>query len=107
MCRASCVVRRQSTAAERAAEWAAEWVGGSGWAEVDGRCGVWCGVSYLRVPVMSEPDDDHTLLFGEDGLVDLPSIRQVWEHVRHGGNSTSSRAVWCGCGVVWCRWVQS
>ena len=29
----------------------------------------------LGIPVMSEPDDDDTILFGFDGLVDVPAGR--------------------------------
>jgi hypothetical protein len=39
------------------------------------------------IVVTTEPDDDEAIVFGHDGLVDVPAGVEVWEHVRHG----------CGC----------
>ena len=36
------------------------------------------------VPVVPEPDENNPVLLGEDGLVDLPAIRQMLEHETHG-----------------------
>lgn len=38
----------------------------------------------LRVPVVAKADDDDAVLFGLDGLVDVPARGQVGEKVRHG-----------------------
>ena len=36
-----------------------------------------------RVPVVPKPNDDHAVFFRKDGLIHLPAIMQVREHVRH------------------------
>ena len=36
-----------------------------------------------RVPVVTEADDDHTILLAEDGLVDLPAVVEMAQHIRH------------------------
>ena len=36
------------------------------------------------VPVAAEADDDEAIVFGHDGLVDVPAGVEVREHVRHG-----------------------
>lgn len=43
------------------------------------------------VPVVAEADDDHAVLLREDGLVHLPAVVQVREHVRHGDPSARRR----------------
>jgi hypothetical protein len=37
----------------------------------------------LLVPVTAEADDDEAVVFGHDGLVNVPASVEVWEHVRH------------------------
>ncbi|CAN8003102.1 unnamed protein product, partial [Ixodes hexagonus] len=37
-----------------------------------------------RVPVVAEADHHHPVLLRQDGLVHLPAIVQVLQHVRHG-----------------------
>lgn len=36
-----------------------------------------------RVPIVSESDHHHTILFRQDRLIDLPAIRQMLQHIRH------------------------
>ena len=36
-----------------------------------------------RVPVVPKPNDDHAVFFRKDGLIHLPAVVQVREHVRH------------------------
>lgn len=47
----------------------------------------------LGVPVVAEADDDDAVLFGLDGLVDVPARGQMGEKVRHGAAS-------CGAGTA-------
>lgn len=35
------------------------------------------------VPIVAETNDHHTLLFCQNGLVNLPTIVQVWKQIRH------------------------
>jgi len=35
------------------------------------------------VPIVAESDEDNFVLFGEDGLVDLPAIGEMSQHKRH------------------------
>ena len=35
------------------------------------------------IPVVAEADDDHAVFLGQDGLVHLPAIVQMRQHVRH------------------------
>ena len=37
----------------------------------------------IEVPVMSETNDDHAVFLRQNGLVYLPAIVQIQEHVRH------------------------
>ena len=47
----------------------------------------------LGVPVVAEADDDDAVLFGLDGLVDVPARGQMGKKVRHGGCTVRA-----GCG---------
>lgn len=44
------------------------------------------------VPVVSKADDDHAVLLRQDGLIHLPAVVQVWEHVRHLGAAPGTPA---------------
>jgi hypothetical protein len=47
------------------------------------------------VPVSTEADDYQALVFGHDGLVDVPSGNQVRkDDGTHDGNRTSSKVAW-------------
>lgn len=44
------------------------------------------------VPVVSKANDHHAVLLRKDGLIHLPAVVQVWEHIRHlGGGSGGLR----------------
>lgn len=36
-----------------------------------------------RVPIVSEADNQDSVLLRQDGLVDLPAVVEMWQHVRH------------------------
>jgi len=36
------------------------------------------------VPVAAKPDNDYAVIFGHDGLVDVPAGVEMGEHIRHG-----------------------
>lgn len=40
----------------------------------------------LTVPVMSEPNNDHTILLGFDSFVDMPARGEMREEIGHGGS---------------------